>query len=59
MGPRVWVSLMSQYFPAHEARSLPPLDRKTTPEEYERAADALLELGLTRGFLQDDGTGEG
>ena len=59
MGPRVWVSLMSQYFPAHEAPGLPPLDRKTTPEEYERAVDVLLELGLIRGFLQDDGAGEG
>ena len=53
MGPDVWVSLMNQYFPAHKALTLPPLNRKVTRKEYRQAFEALLELGLNNGFLQD------
>ena len=52
-GPSVWVSLMSQYFPAHKAHELPPLDRKISVEEYGRASDLLDEFGLREGFVQD------
>jgi putative pyruvate formate lyase activating enzyme len=53
LGTGVWVSLMNQYFPAHQALHLPPLDRKATREEYERAIQILRVLGLENGFLQD------
>lgn len=53
IGPDVWVSLMNQYFPAHKGPSHPPLDRKTTEEEYEAAFDALVSLGLLNGFTQE------
>jgi putative pyruvate formate lyase activating enzyme len=53
MGPTVWVSLMNQYFPAHEAHNFPPLHRKVTREEYERAIQNLVDLGLENGYLQD------
>lgn len=53
LGPDVWVSLMNQYFPAHKGLSHPPLDRKTSEEEYETAFDAMLELGILNGFTQD------
>lgn len=53
IGPEVWVSLMNQYFPAHKAIHTPPLDRKTTREEYERAIEALEEFGLDNGFIQE------
>jgi putative pyruvate formate lyase activating enzyme len=52
MGPQVWVSLMNQYFPARKGPSTPPLDRKTTEQEYEAAFDALTQLGLLNGFAQ-------
>jgi putative pyruvate formate lyase activating enzyme len=51
-GPEVWISLMHQYFPAHEAHHLPPLDRKVTRDEYERAFTAVTRLGLENGFVQ-------
>ena len=54
LGPSVWVSLMSQYFPAHKALHLAPLDRKVTRDEYEQAVQILTELGLKNGYLQDD-----
>lgn len=52
IGPQVWVSLMNQYFPAHKGPSTPPLDRKTTEEEYEAAFAALTGLGILNGFVQ-------
>jgi putative pyruvate formate lyase activating enzyme len=54
IGPQVWVSLMKQYFPANMGPHMPPLDRKTTEEEYEAAFAALTELGILNGFVQDD-----
>lgn len=52
IGPDVWVSLMNQYFPAHRAVNRPPLDRKVSSEEYEKAFEVLLELSLDNGFVQ-------
>jgi putative pyruvate formate lyase activating enzyme len=52
IGPEAWVSLMHQYFPAHEALHTPPLDRKVTKQEYEEAFRAAAHLGLENGFVQ-------
>lgn len=48
-----WLSLMSQYFPAHRAPSLPPLDRRLQPEEWRRVRDEALRLGLEEGWFQE------
>ena len=53
LGPKVWVSLMGQYFPAHRALRRPPLDRKVSRAEYDAAFQALLELNIENGFVQD------
>ncbi|MGC8493037.1 MAG: radical SAM protein [Syntrophobacteraceae bacterium] len=53
LGPQVWVSLMNQYFPAHKGPSSPPLDRKTTEEEYEAAFAVMRELGIDNGYVQE------
>jgi putative pyruvate formate lyase activating enzyme len=52
MGREVWVSLMNQYFPAHKGPFCPPLDRKTTEEEYEAVFAAMTDLGIMNGFVQ-------
>lgn len=52
LGPEVWVSLMNQYFPAHLAHDVTPLDRKTTEEEYAHACSLLNRFGLENGFVQ-------
>jgi putative pyruvate formate lyase activating enzyme len=51
-GPEVWISLMHQYFPAHEALHIPPLNRKVAKDEYERALDTAIRFGLENGFVQ-------
>jgi len=47
------ISLMSQYFPAHEACSLPPANRRITSGEYKKAKASLEYFGLDRGWIQD------
>ncbi len=48
-----WLSLMSQYFPAHRAPDCPPFDRRLTPEEYRQVRDEALRLGLEDGWFQE------
>jgi len=53
LSPRVPVSLMDQYFPAHRALGHPLLSRKLTEEEYLDALAAFDESGLEHGWRQE------
>jgi putative pyruvate formate lyase activating enzyme len=53
LGNDVYISLMSQYYPAYKAFDYPPLARKLKPEEYSQAAAILEELGFENGWVQD------
>ncbi len=53
LSPRVWVSLMDQYFPAYKTLDDPVLGRKITSEEYEAALAAFDAAGLEQGWLQE------
>jgi len=55
LSPKVYISLMSQYFPAFEADSYPPLDRRITLEEYEASIELLKKYGLENGWIQESG----
>ncbi len=48
-----WLSLMSQYFPAHCAPGRPPIDRRLRPDEWHQVRDAALGLGLDEGWFQE------
>ncbi|MEI6613415.1 MAG: hypothetical protein WCL37_00830, partial [Chrysiogenales bacterium] len=48
-----WLSLMSQYFPAHRAAGRPPFNRRLRPDEYQVVRDEALRLGLENGWFQD------
>jgi putative pyruvate formate lyase activating enzyme len=52
LSPRVHVSLMDQYFPAHQAVGDPVLGRRISPQEYEAALEAFDAVGLERGWRQ-------
>lgn len=52
VSPRVAVSLMSQYFPAHRAPHKRLLSRTISPEEYDEVAKLVDELGIENGWLQ-------
>ena len=53
LSPRVHVSLMDQYFPAHHAVGDAELGRHVTDEEYEAALEAFDAAGLERGWRQE------
>jgi putative pyruvate formate lyase activating enzyme len=53
ISPETHVSLMSQYFPAHLAPGMPPIDRKVTPSEYAAARSLLERFGLEHGWVQE------
>jgi len=48
-----YISLMSQYYPAHRAGEYPELARKITRKEYDSAAQLLYKYGLTNGWVQE------
>jgi len=51
VSPTLYLSLMSQYFPAHKAHETPPLDRRIDPDAYHRVVDCMETLGLN-GWVQ-------
>ncbi len=53
LSPRLHVSLMDQYFPAHRALDDPILGRKITAAEYDEAVSALDAAGLENGWCQE------
>lgn len=53
LGADTFVSLMSQYYPAHRAADVAELARGITPEEWAEAQAALSEAGLSNGWVQD------
>ncbi len=52
VSPDTYISLMSQYFPAHKALDHPILKRTITRQEYQKAVDILHRLGLENGWTQ-------
>lgn len=53
ISPKVYLSLMAQYFPAHKAAGMPELSRGVTTEEYRAAVDRAEELGFENGWFQE------
>ena len=53
LGRETHVSLMKQFFPAHEAASVPGINRRLTESEYEAAVAALNEAGLENGWVPE------
>lgn len=53
LGTKTYISLMAQYTPCGNLESLPELNRKITPREYEKVVSYLEELGFENVFLQE------
>ena len=58
VSPTVTVSIMSQYFPVHQASRIPLLSRKISPPEYSEVVELVNRLGLENGWLQEMGASE-
>jgi putative pyruvate formate lyase activating enzyme len=48
----IYVSLMSQYFPAYKAVDDEKINRRLTVKEFDKAVDAFYDAGLGNGFIQ-------
>ncbi len=48
VSPDTYVNVMDQYRPCYKANELPPLDRRTSRAEYNRALEQAREAGLHR-----------
>jgi putative pyruvate formate lyase activating enzyme len=49
----VYISLMSQYFPAFKANEFKELSRRITKDEYKDASRSMEKLGLENGWVQE------
>ena len=52
ISPEVYVSLMSQYFPAYRAVDLAGLNRRIKRSEFDKAVDLFYTAGLKNGYIQ-------
>lgn len=52
----VYISLMNQYTPLHEAYKYPEINKPITPEHYDALINYCLNIGITRCFIQESGT---
>ena len=48
----MYVSLMSQYFPAYKAGDDENINRRLTVKEFDKAVNAFYDAGLSNGFMQ-------
>ena len=53
LGTDTHLALMSQFFPAHAAAETPGIERRITADEYAEAVEALEELELENGWVQE------
>lgn len=49
----VYISLMSQYYPAYKANEFPEINRRITIKEYGEAFNLLIKYGFSNGWVQD------
>jgi putative pyruvate formate lyase activating enzyme len=58
VSPKVAVSIMSQYYPAHRALKVPSLSRRITATEYAEVIKLVERLGLENGWVQEMGSSD-
>jgi len=52
----VYISLMNQYTPMHKAVKYPEINKSLNPAHYDSLIDYCVNLGITKGFIQESGT---
>ena len=55
-GSEVYISLMNQYTPLNKVSDYPEINKHLNPKHYESLVNYAIELGITQGFIQEDGT---
>lgn len=52
----IYISIMNQYTPLLQVKNYPEIDRKVTKKEYDEVVDYAIEIGVSNGFIQEEGT---
>lgn len=55
-GDNIYVSIMNQYTPLEHVAHIPQLNRRVTPEEYERVLAFADKIGIEQGYMQEGPT---
>jgi len=50
---KVYISIMTQYFPAYKAKEYEEINRKITKKEYDEIEKYVYELDIENGYMQD------
>ena len=50
---RIYVSVMTQYFPTYRAKEFKEINRKLSKTEYNEIENYIYELGIENGYMQD------
>ena len=50
---RIYVSVMTQYFPTYKAKEFKEINRKLSKTEYNEIENYIYELGIENGYMQD------
>ena len=50
---KVYVSIMTQYFPTYKAQEYQKINRKINKEEYVEIENYIYDLGIENGYMQD------
>lgn len=54
----IYISIMNQYTPLSQVKNYPEINRKVTVKEYDEVVDYAVEIGVTNGFVQEEGTSD-
>lgn len=52
----VYISIMNQYTPLNKAKDYPEINKPVNPKLYESFIDYCISIGITQGFIQEEGT---
>lgn len=55
-GNHIYISIMNQYTPLEHVSHIPELNRRITPEEYERVLAFAEKIGIEQGYIQEGDT---
>lgn len=53
LSEKIYISIMTQYFPTHKASEYTKINRKITKQEYDEIEEYIEDLNIQNGYMQD------
>lgn len=57
-GDKVYISIMNQFTPLEILKDYPKINKKVNPKHYQSLINYAVNLGVTKGYIQEEGTAE-